>query len=202
MIYEYNTIKGTSTGEYKEKGSKFIAYAYPVDSEDTVKELLDQLRKEHPKSRHVCYAFSIGIQQPIERANDDGEPSSTAGKPILGQIHSFQLNNVLIAVVRYFGGTLLGASGLITAYRAAAEDSLQHNKVVSRSVKALYQIEMGYGPFHEVMSYLKGQEITFIEQEMEAACRLLIAIEAKQREGFEQNMLNFNDVKCTLTGYE
>src|SRR5690554_122122 len=122
----YRTISKPSEGYYKDKGSRFLAYAYPVETEAETRELLMQLKKEHHSARHHCYAWRLGAENPAYRANDDGEPSSTAGRPILGQLLAYDVTNVFIVVVRYFGGTLLGTSGLINAYKAAAADALSN----------------------------------------------------------------------------
>ncbi|MDP2112754.1 MAG: YigZ family protein, partial [Bacteroidota bacterium] len=126
----YKTIEKPSEGLFKDKGSKFISFAFPVNSEDEIKDIVQSIKKEHHSARHHCYAWRLGADHLHFRANDDGEPSSTAGKPILGQIQSFDLTNILIVVVRYFGGTLLGVSGLINAYRSAALDAINQAEIV------------------------------------------------------------------------
>lgn len=150
----YQTIGSPASGLYKEKGSKFIAYAYPVSSEEEVKDHLEQLRKEHPKARHYCYAYRINTDGSLYRANDDGEPSATAGKPILGQLLSFEVTDTLIVVVRYFGGTKLGASGLIQAYKTAAHDALMQAEIVTRIVMTPFQIQFPYAVSGEIMQSL------------------------------------------------
>ena len=131
----YKTIEKPSEGLFKDKGSKFISFAFPVDNEEEIKEIVQSIKKEHHSARHHCYAWRLGADQLLFRANDDGEPSSTAGKPILGQIQSFDLTNILIVVVRYFGGTLLGVSGLINAYRNAALDAINQAEIVEKLVE-------------------------------------------------------------------
>jgi uncharacterized YigZ family protein len=134
MTDSYKTIKKESQGYFKDKGSKFLAFAFPVKSEEEIKEILTRLRKEHHSARHHCYAWRLGSEEITFRANDDGEPSSTAGKPILGQLLSFEVTNILIIVVRYFGGTLLGVSGLINAYKNAAADSLNNAEIIEKII--------------------------------------------------------------------
>ena len=176
MITTYRTIQSPSSGEYKDKGSKFIAVAAAAYTEEEVKELIAKLRKEHPKNRHVCYAFSIGTDNVIERSNDDGEPSGTAGKPILGQIHSFKLNNIAIAVVRYFGGTLLGVPGLIQAYKTASSEALNGATIIEKHIHAVYEINTGYAQFHEIMNYLKRETVTVLGQEMNDDCVIKLSV--------------------------
>ena len=144
MSDSYLTIADPTEGLFKDKGSKFLAYAYPVDNEDEIKELVQHLKKEHYSARHHCYAWRLGADKTHFRANDDGEPSSTAGKPILGQIQRLDLTNILIVVVRYFGGTLLGVSGLINAYREAAVDALEHAEIVEKLVEEIFWVEFDY----------------------------------------------------------
>lgn len=131
FVDEYLTISKPSEGLFKDRGSKFLAFAYPVSSEDEIKEIQEHLRSEYHDARHHCYAYMLGKDKNVFRANDDGEPSSTAGKPILGQIKSYDLTNILIVVIRYFGGTKLGVSGLINAYKTAAEEALKNAKIIN-----------------------------------------------------------------------
>ena len=146
MLFDdtYHMPTNTSVGIYKEKGSKFIAYAFPVFSDEDVKELLEKVRKIEYAARHHCYAYTIHPDKSAWRANDDGEPANTAGKPILGQIQSKDLTNILIVVVRYFGGVKLGVSGLITAYRAAAADAIENISIEKRFVKEIYEVTFQY----------------------------------------------------------
>lgn len=163
MLDTYNTIAAPTVGEYKAKGSKFIAYAYPVQTDADMKKALDVLKKEHFKSRHHCFAFRLGIEGKRYRANDDGEPSGTAGRPILGQIDSFGLTNVFIVVVRYFGGTKLGTSGLKVAYRDAAKEALQAAKIVEKIVEKQFNIIFDYSVTSDVMNYLKKEGFKILE---------------------------------------
>ena len=163
-IGSFQTIESGSTGLYKEKGSKFLAYAYPIDDESAVKIHLEKLKKEHPKARHHCYAFRLLPDGRLYRANDDGEPSGTAGKPILGQLLSYNLTDVLVVVVRYFGGTKLGASGLIQAYKAAARDALEQASICTRIVTQKFQIAFPFAVAGEVMQALSRNQVTILNE--------------------------------------
>jgi uncharacterized YigZ family protein len=158
----YQTIAAPSIGEFKEKGSKFIAYAFFVSDEIEIKEKLDLLKKEHFKATHHCYAYRLGTDGKNYRANDDGEPSGTAGRPILGQIDSFGLTNLLIVVVRYYGGTKLGTSGLINAYREAAKLALENSIKIEKIIESQIDFSVPYLKMNEVMQFLKQYEIELI----------------------------------------
>ena len=158
----YQTIAAPSIGEFKEKGSKFLAYAYFVSNESDIKEKLDLLKKEHFKATHHCYAYRLGTDGKQYRANDDGEPSGTAGRPILGQIDSFGLTHVLIVVVRYYGGTKLGTSGLINAYREAAKLALENSIKIEKIIESQIDFSVPYLKMNEVMQFLKQYEIELI----------------------------------------
>ncbi len=151
----YQTIANQSEGLYKEKGSRFIAYTYPVSSADEAKAIIQSLRKQYHDARHVCYAWSVGAETPETRSNDDGEPSGTAGRPILGIILSNSLTNILIVVVRYFGGVKLGTSGLITAYKAAAADAVANAEIIEKTVDVDFTVSFAYPLMNEVMRVVK-----------------------------------------------
>lgn len=172
----YKTIAEKSEGLYKEKGSKFIALAYPVSSEDEVKDILSDLRKQYHDARHHCYAYVIGYDGENWRANDDGEPSSTAGKPIHGQILSRELTNTLVVVIRYFGGTKLGVSGLIHAYKTAASEALDANQIEERTINDIYTITFAYPATNEIMRLIKDDELTVIEQKFDTNCAVTLGI--------------------------
>ena len=172
----YKTIAEKSEGLYKEKGSKFIALAYPVSSEDEVKDILTDLRKQYHDARHHCYAYVIGYDGDNWRANDDGEPSSTAGKPIHGQILSRELTNTLVVVIRYFGGTKLGVSGLIHAYKTAASEALDANQIEERTINDIYTITFAYPATNEIMRLIKDDELTVIEQKFDTSCAVTLGI--------------------------
>jgi len=172
----YYTIEKTSVAEYKDRGSKFIAYAYPVSTVNEFKERLNALKKEHPKAVHHCFAYRLGINGTQFRINDDGEPSGTAGKPILGQIDSKQLTNVLIIVVRYFGGTLLGVPGLINAYKTVAALVLQTVPVVQKPVLIHYRLQFDYTQMNEVMRVMKQFNCKIIKQDVQLFSAIEIGI--------------------------
>lgn len=201
MKETYRTIKAPAFGEFKDRGSRFIGCAYPVSSVEEVNSHIAELRNEHLKSRHVCYAFSIGLEEPMERFNDDGEPSGSAGRPIIGQIHSNELNNTLVAVVRYFGGTKLGVPGLINAYKTASAEALNTAEIVTRSVGAIFVLEFGYDKFHDVMNYLKQENVFINEQVTDADCVFTVTIDLPKKLIFEETLrsmdLNRVDYKGT-----
>jgi len=157
----YLSIEKVSTGEFKDRGSKFIGFAFPVSSEDEVKECLADIRKLHPSAGHVCYAFRINPLSEYYRTNDDGEPSSTAGKPILGQIRSLNLQNILVAVVRYFGGTLLGVSGLINAYKETAAIALNGAVILEKQITVSFKLNVDYIKMGEVMKWIKDSKYVY-----------------------------------------
>lgn len=188
----YYTIDRTATAEYKDRGSRFIAITYPVQSVDDFKKHLETVKKEHPKATHHCFAYRIGLDNNTYRVSDDGEPSGTAGKPILGQIDSKKLTNILVVVVRYFGGTLLGVPGLINAYRSAAALALQVTPVVQKSVELAYTLQFDYTQVNEVMTIVKQLNCSVQEQEMNLFCRLVIGI-PKGR--LEEALYKLNDLR-------
>lgn len=172
----YLTIKDRSEGLYKEKGSKFIALAFAVKSEEEVKMILQDLRKQYHDARHHCYAYVLGFKGETWRANDDGEPSSTAGKPIHGQIISRNLTNVLVVVIRYFGGTKLGVSGLINAYKLSASDALDNAEKVEQQVTDIYSVSFAYQAMNDIMKLVKDEDLSIVEQEFDTTCRILLGI--------------------------
>jgi len=175
----YKTIAIPTEGLYKEKGSKFIALAYPVYSEEEVKEIIAELKKKYYDARHHCYAYSLGADKGRYRANDDGEPNHSAGDPILGQIRSADLSNVLIVVVRYFGGTKLGVSGLIHAYKTAAADALAQAQVVEKHETTLLRAHYAYPQMNEVMRLVKDYDLLVREQHFALDCRLALEVRKK-----------------------
>ncbi len=178
MLFEdtYKTITRPSEGLFKDRGSKFIARAYPVLSEDEVKQRLEELRKEFHDARHHCYAYQLGVDKSAYRINDDGEPSGTAGRPIFGQIQSFDLTNVLIVVVRYFGGTKLGVSGLINAYKTASKETLEASNIITKTINEIYLVKFKYPEMNEVMRILKENNLTPFDQKFELDCELKFSV--------------------------
>lgn len=179
----YKTLAEESIGEFRDRGSKFIAYAYPVYSEEDWQERLLEVKKMHPKGRHHCYAYRLGLDGNNFRANDDGEPSGTAGRPILGQIDSFELSNVFAVVVRYFGGTLLGTSGLINAYREATAEAFRNAEIIEKTVEDIYRLTFDYSIMSNVMNTVKKLELEQVRQDFGNVGVLEIAI--RQSEIFE-----------------
>ncbi len=163
----YNTIEKISIAEFKDRGSKFIAYAFPIIDAGDFKKRLAEIKKEHPKATHHCFAYRLGLDGNNFRVSDDGEPSGSAGRPILGQIDSKQLTNVLIVVVRYYGGTLLGVPGLITAYKSAAAFALQTTGIVQKPVLLQYRLQFDYTQMNEVMKVVKQFDCVVLKQEMQ-----------------------------------
>ncbi len=184
----YQTLATVSEGEYKEKGSKFIAYAYPIDSVEEVKQHLTQLKKDHLKARHHCYAYRLGLEGLAFRANDDGEPSGTAGRPILGQIDSFGLSNVLIVVVRYFGGTKLGTSGLKRAYKDSSKEALQNGSIIEKIVEKQFIITYDYIATPKIMNYLKKENFTILDSQYHAKAVLTVSIRLTDIANFEKTI--------------
>lgn len=172
----YRTIEAKAEGLYKEKGSRFIAFAFPVHTEEEIKGILEDLRDKYYDARHHCYAYRLGADKQRFRINDDGEPSSTGGKPIFGQIVSNDLTNILIVVVRYFGGIKLGVSGLINAYRTAAADALDHAVVVERTEDETVRIKFSYAVLNDVMRIIKDMEPVILERNFELECRMTLAL--------------------------
>ena len=182
MAYQFRTISSISKGLYKEKGSKFIALAYPVTNENDIKNILEELRKEYHDARHHCYAWCLGDDREHQRANDDGEPSSSAGKPILGQINAHNLTNILIVVIRYFGGTLLGVGGLINAYREAASDAIQNNKITEVKVYEIYKLSFEYPLMNNVMTIIKWHKLDQFDQDFALSCSVRVRVWKKDSE--------------------
>lgn len=191
MDDQYNTIETPSTGYFKDKGSKFYSYAYPLKDEDEVKELVDALKKEHHSARHHCYAWRLGTEEIRTRANDDGEPSSTAGKPILGQLQSYEVTNILVVVVRYFGGTLLGVSGLINAYREATVEALNNAEIISKLIEIQYELKFEYDMLNTVMNKLKQDNYDIVTTDFQESCRLIF--KARKSED-ERAFQSFNEI--------
>lgn len=176
----YKTIASPSEETlYKEKNSKFFGLAFPISSEDDVKPILEDLRKQHHSARHWCYAFQLGTDTIYYRANDDGEPNNSAGMPIYGQIQSFGVTNILVVVVRYFGGVKLGVGGLISAYKISAQMALEACDIVERTIDVHYTLKFGYQNMNKVMRVIKEKNLEIISQKMEMDCEIVISTRKK-----------------------
>ena len=181
----------------KEKNSKFFGYAIPVTSEEEVKENLERLRKEHFSARHWCYAYQIGTEKIQYRANDDGEPNNSAGMPIYGQIQSFEVTNVLVVVVRYFGGVKLGVGGLISAYKIAAQMALENSEIVERTLDKHFIISFGYANMNKVMRIIKEKNLQIVSQKMEMDCEIEISIRKKSVQNLLDTFESLYEIKLT-----
>lgn len=176
----YKTIlKPSREVLFKEKGSKFFGYAFPVSSEEDVKEHIENLKKQHHSARHFCYAWQLGKNYENYRANDDGEPSNSAGMPIYGQLQSFEITNVLVVVVRYFGGTKLGVGGLIQAYKTTAQMALENCRIVEKTIDETFLLKFEYPEMNTVMRIIKDEDISVVNQKMEMDCEFEIAVRKK-----------------------
>lgn len=190
MSDTFRTIASSSEGSYKEKGSKFLSFAFPVKNVDEINQILAQYRKQYYDARHICYAYMLGNAKNEWRANDDGEPSGTAGRPILGQINSFELTNVLVIVVRYFGGILLGTGGLITAYKEASRDALEQASIVEQTIDEIISIEFDYLLMNEVMRIVKEMSLQILDQSFDNMCAMKLAIRQSDAEKLKSKLGN------------
>ena len=181
----------------KEKNSKFFGYAFPVTTEEEIKEILEHLRKEHFSARHWCYAYQIGTEKIQYRANDDGEPNNSAGMPIYGQIQSFEVTNVLVVVVRYFGGVKLGVGGLISAYKIAAQMALENSEIVERTIDKHFIISFGYAHMNKVMRIIKEKNLQIVSQKMEMDCEIEIATRKKNVQNLLDTFESLYEIKLT-----
>lgn len=181
----------------KEKNSKFFGYAFPVTTEEEIKEILERLRKEHFSARHWCYAYQIGTEKIQYRANDDGEPNNSAGMPIYGQIQSFEVTNVLVVVVRYFGGVKLGVGGLISAYKTAAQMALENATIVEKTINKHFIISFGYAHMNKVMRIIKEKNLQIVSQKMEMDCEIEISIRKKNVQNLLDTFESLYEIKLT-----
>jgi uncharacterized YigZ family protein len=177
MEDNYQTIKQSAQGLYRDRGSKFLSFAFPVNSEDEIKGILDKLRKEYHDARHHCYAWRLGPEKESFRSNDDGEPSGTAGRPILGQIQKHDLTFILIVVVRYFGGVLLGSGGLVNAYRSAAADAIANAGIISKTITEIFEVRFPYSAMNNVMTVLKEEQAVQLNQEFGLTCKIEVSVQ-------------------------
>ena len=194
----YKTISEPS-GEilFKEKNSKFYGYAFPVLNEEDVKVHLEQLKKQHFSARHWCYAYQIGTEKIAFRANDDGEPNNSAGMPIYGQIQSFEVTNILIVVVRYFGGVKLGVGGLISAYKTAAQMALENAEIIDKTIDVFFKLTFDYKNMNKVMRIIKEKNLNIVSQKMEMDCEITIATRKKNVQNLLDTFENLYEIKLT-----
>lgn len=182
MLFDdtYKTIEKEAEGIFRDKGSRFIAYLYPIKSEEEIKNIIIELKALHPKARHHCWAMRIGSDRTVFRINDDGEPSGTAGRPILNTLLSSDLTNVLAVVVRYFGGTLLGVPGLINAYKSATLDAINQANIIEKTIDLIFKLEFGHSEMNEVMKIIKDEGLKIFNQQFDLNCSLDIEIRLSQ----------------------
>jgi uncharacterized YigZ family protein len=192
----YKTIEKASPEIlFKEKNSKFYGYAFPVSSEEAIKEHIEHLKKEHFSARHWCYAYQIGTEKIQYRANDDGEPNNSAGMPIYGQIQSFEVTNVLVVVVRYFGGVKLGVGGLISAYKTAAQMALEESAIIEKTIDKHFAIAFSYANMNKVMRIIKEKNLVIVAQKMEIDCEIIIATRKKNVQNLLDTFENLYEVQ-------
>lgn len=191
----YKTISKPTEGEFRDRGSKFIAYAFEVKDEEEIKERLEEVKSIHPKARHYCYAYQLGLDDDRYRANDDGEPNGSAGLPILNTIKSSEITDALIVVVRYFGGTLLGVSGLINAYKSAAIEALSTAKIIEKTVNKLIHIRFEYPQMNDIMQFVKTHDITIKEQTYDTKSGLILDIRLSLIPALEEVFAGFDGVE-------
>lgn len=200
MLFEdtYKTLTAPAEGLYSEKKSKFIALAIPVKTEEEVKEKLASIRKQYHDARHHCYAYILGPDKSAYRMNDDGEPSGTAGRPIYGQLLSFDVTNVLVVVVRYFGGIKLGVSGLLNAYKVAAKAALENSHIVEKTIEEIYKVNFDFSEMNAVMQILKDPEIKIIEQSFDIQNVIRFSIRQREADRFLSALQKLKNVKVGL----
>lgn len=193
----YHTIEQRGTAEFKDRGSRFLAYALPVHSLADFKSALEQVRQEHPKATHHCFAYRLGHDGQQYRVSDDGEPSGTAGRPILGQIDRKKITNILVVVVRYFGGSLLGVPGLIHAYKSAAALVLQTTPIVLKAIEDTFTLQFNYTVMNEVMRILKQCEVNIMEKEVGLYCRFSLRIPRKRKSEVTERLKDLHETILT-----
>lgn len=202
MLFDdtYRTISAPAEGLFKDKGSKFIAFAYPISSETEVKPILMKLRAEHTKANHFCYAYRLTPDRSVFRINDDGEPSGTAGRPILNVLLSAELTNILVVVVRYFGGTLLGVPGLIGAYKGATAEATGLADIIEKTVNDKYEIRFDYLVMNDVMRLVKEEQLQIIEQQFDNECMISFEVRTSQLNKVLQKLEKLNEIKIKYLG--
>lgn len=201
MLFEdtYHTISTASEGSFRDRGSKFLGFAYPVKSDAEIKSFVNQLKKEHPQANHHCYAFRLSPDPTVFRAADDREPSGSAGKPILGAIQSLGLTDTLVVVVRYFGGSLLGVPGLINAYRSAAQDALQNANIIEKTINDKFIIRFSFEQINNVHSLLKSEAVIITSQEYNEPCEIRFEIRKSKTNQLVQKLNNHATLAAKAT---
>jgi uncharacterized YigZ family protein len=201
MLFDdtYKTIENPAEGIFRDRGSKFLAYAFPINSENDIKAIVAQLKSEHPKANHHCWAMRLTIDRSVFRVNDDGEPSGTAGRPILNTLLSKDLTNLVVVVVRYFGGTLLGVPGLINAYKVATEEALNQSVIISKTVNDVYTVSFDYLQMNDVMRVIKEENLTILNQAFDNDCSIQLSIRKTQ---VEQALFKLSKVNGTKVKYD
>ena len=190
----YKTIKEPSEGFFKDRGSKFFGYAYPYTSEQELEAKIEELKKEHHTARHHCYAYRFKKDYSVYRANDDGEPTNAAGKPILGQIDAKYLTNVAVVVVRYFGGTKLGVGGMMNAYKEAALDTLNNAEILVCTIDDIFEVSFGYPEMNTVMRFMKDLGVVTVSQQLEMDCKIQFAIRKKEAEKAQEKFTGLKNI--------
>ncbi|PTM06466.1 MAG: YigZ family protein [Bacteroidetes bacterium] len=194
----YKTItKPSKEVLFKDKNSKFFGYAFPVNSEDDVKSWIEALKKKHHSARHWCYAYQIGTEDFVYRANDDGEPNNSAGMPIYGQIQSFEVTNILIIVVRYFGGIKLGVGGLINAYKTSAQLALENSKIIKKTINVNFVIKFDYKNMNKVMRIIKEKQLNVTNQKLELSCQIFISVRKSESQDIFEVFQNLFKIEIT-----
>lgn len=194
---QYMTIQAASQGIFRDKGSKFLAYLFPVSDEETCKKHINELKKTHFDARHHCYAYRLGKEGIISRMNDDGEPSGTAARPILGQLTSSGLTQVLGVVVRYFGGTLLGTSGLIQAYKAATADAIEQSKIITCTWNAEIECTLPYAQLNNIMKLIRQMPVEVIRQDLSNECQFHLSIRESKLDELKNKLLNIEGIQIS-----
>ncbi|HEX8018643.1 YigZ family protein [Mucilaginibacter sp.] len=201
MLFDdtYKTIENPAEGIFRDRGSKFLAYAFPINSENDIKAIVAQLKSEHPKANHHCWAMRLTIDRSVFRVNDDGEPSGTAGRPILNMLVSKDLTNLVVVVVRYFGGTLLGVPGLINAYKVATEEALSQAVIIEKTVNDVYTVSFDYLQMNDIMRIIKEENLTILNQVFDNNCSIQLSIRKTQ---VEQALFKLSKVSGTTVKYD
>lgn len=195
---EFQTLAYASEGIFKDKGSKFLSFAFPVSSMEEIKSIVEKFKKEYFDARHICYAYALGPNREQYRQNDDGEPSGTAGKPIYGQILSAGITNCIVVVVRYFGGILLGTGGLITAYKEASLDAIRNSELITREITQVVEIKVDFLQLNELMKLIKDLNVKIIQQIFEMECQFVLEVSKSKEEMFVRKLKNIDKLTFSI----